>query len=338
MSATAATAAFLLLLSWPLVVTSSTNPRGLPPSPLNIAVRSSSRNVPPQGFYDPRDHGGSWLTQVNNTFPAGLGEPINLILLGTSDAAVLVDQQNDGGLRNYFLSIGFAGECLGQHSGSDQAANLGDGHGYRASTTFFFTSVPYLRLFLYDKKVNETAVMRWDYGDPTLGTCKETVQGGNHFRYWTQTGSEANSGAVFMAVSYELPETLSHDIVFNGYNLARDWLVGNATAQSNLVPTANLTNATTFSGQTTYGGYVYQNSVEYASGFLTNGSDGINHYLSVGANGTNAVDGLVALLTVKILSSPQGATHTSPAQPSAWPSLVSTTTATFVLIIALSLA
>ena len=74
-----------------------------------------------------------------------------------------------------------------------------------------------------EKKVNETAVMRLDYSDPTLGTCKETVQGGNHFQYWTQTGSEANrcgllgfiddtafsplsSGAVFMAVSYELPE------------------------------------------------------------------------------------------------------------------------------------
>lgn len=66
-------------------------------------------------------------------------------------------------------------------------------------------------------------MIRFNYGDPTLGTCKETVQGGNHFRYWTQTGSDANryaflaltddvvfsmlsSGAVFMAVSYELPE------------------------------------------------------------------------------------------------------------------------------------
>ncbi|KAI9442007.1 hypothetical protein BJY52DRAFT_473304, partial [Lactarius psammicola] len=151
-----ATAAFLLLLSWPLLVTSSMNPHGLPPSPLNIVARSSSRNVPSQGFYDPRDRGGSWLTQVNNTFPAGLGEPINVVLLGTSDSAVLVDQQNDGGLRNYFLSIGFAGECLGQHSGSNQAVNLGDGHGY----------------------LNETAVMRFNYGDPTLGTCKETIQGG----------------------------------------------------------------------------------------------------------------------------------------------------------------
>lgn len=90
-----------------------------------------------------------------------------------------------------------------------------------------------------------------------------------------------------------------------------DWLIGNATAQSSLIPTATLTNATTYSGQTSYGGYIYQNSVEYVSGYLTNGSDGINHYLSVGANGTNAVDGLVALLTVKILQSPGGATKSS---------------------------
>ena len=98
-------------------------------------------------------------------------------------------------------------------------------------------------------------------------------------------------------------------------HVCSDYLIGNVTAQSSLIPTANLTNGTTYSGQTSYGGYVYQNSVQYVSGYLTNGSSGINHYLSVGANGTNAVDGLVALLTVKILSSPAGATKTSPCVP-----------------------
>ena len=97
---------------------------------------------------------------------------------------------------NYvFRSIGFAGECLGQHSGSDQEANLGDGHGFRAFTIALCHSTPsssYLFSIYPKKKVNETAVIRWDYGDPTLGTCKETVEGGNHLRYWTQTGSEAN--------------------------------------------------------------------------------------------------------------------------------------------------
>ena len=39
---------------------------------------------------------------------------------------------------------------------------------------------------------NETGVIRWDYGDPDFGTCKETIQGGNHFRYWIQDGSSAN--------------------------------------------------------------------------------------------------------------------------------------------------
>jgi hypothetical protein len=69
----------------------------------------------------------------------------------------------------------------------------------------------------------ETAVIRWNYGDPQLGACKETIEGGNHFRYWVQNGDSGNrcvalfmcplyalivtltSGAVFMAVSYELP-------------------------------------------------------------------------------------------------------------------------------------
>ena len=89
----------------------------------------------------------------------------------------------------------------------------------------------YILIFL-SFQVNETAVMRLNYGDPTLGTCKETVEGGNHFRYWVQSGSSANryrfymspsaslyvahllvliqSGAVFMAVSYELPEQCEH--------------------------------------------------------------------------------------------------------------------------------
>ena len=54
-----ATTVFLFLLSWPLFA-SSRSLHGRTPSPLNIAARG--RNVPPLGFYDPRDHGGSWLT------------------------------------------------------------------------------------------------------------------------------------------------------------------------------------------------------------------------------------------------------------------------------------
>ena len=40
--------------------------------------------------------------------------------------------------------------------------------------------------------VNETAVIRWDFGDPQLGTCEETIKGGEHFRYWVQDGDGAD--------------------------------------------------------------------------------------------------------------------------------------------------
>lgn len=46
--------------------------------------------------------------------------------------------------------------------------------------------------------VNETAVIRWNYGDPELGSCKETVDGGSHFRYWVQNGPDADRCARFI--------------------------------------------------------------------------------------------------------------------------------------------
>jgi hypothetical protein len=39
---------------------------------------------------------------------------------------------------------------------------------------------------------NETGVMRWDYHDPVLGACRETIGGGNHLRYWVQDGHLGN--------------------------------------------------------------------------------------------------------------------------------------------------
>jgi len=231
------------------------------------------------------------LTQVPNTYPAGLGEPINIIITGSSDVDVLQDSETNGGLRNYFLSFGFSGECLGQHDGSDQAANLGDGNGYK----------------------NETAVIRWDYGDPELGSCKETIQGGNHFRYWVQNGPNGNSGSIFMAASYELPIAQQHSIIPFGYNLGRDWLIGNITGSA--VPTNTLTNATVYSGSTSYGNYTYQTGIQYVSGLMSNTSVGINHYLSVGVNGTNAVDGLVAVPDVKITTRPAGSSTSTGWRP-----------------------
>lgn len=89
---------------------------------LAVPSSSSKRAVPSQGFYDPRDNGGTWLTvraarscsastaqysqqTVADTSPLGLSEPINAVILGTSDQAVLVDSSENGGLRNYFKYV-----------------------------------------------------------------------------------------------------------------------------------------------------------------------------------------------------------------------------------------
>lgn len=236
------------------------------------------------------------LTSVPDTFPAGLGEPLNMIIAGTSDEDVLNDSVDNGGLQNYFQSFGFSGECLGLHQGDHQAADLGDGNGYK----------------------NETQVMRWNYGDPKVGTCTETVKGGNHFRYWTQNGPNANSGAIFMAVSYELPVEQQHNIIVNGYDLGRDWLVGNITGQA--IPTLALANTTHYAAsQTSANNYTYQTDVQYMSGLLQSTSEGINHFLTVGVNGGPAIDGFVAVLNVKITGTPSPASTSPSSTPTPSP-------------------
>jgi len=241
--------------------------------------RRSERTVPAEGYYNPLSNNGVLLTKIPVTYPMGQGEPLNIIISGNSHAEVLVDSELNGGLRNYFLSIGFSGECLGQHAGSNQGADLGDGNGFK----------------------NQTDVMRWNYGDPELGACKESVQGGNHFRFWIQDGPSGNSGAVFLAASYEKPIAQGHDIIINGYNLGRDWLIGNITKSG--IPTRQLTNSSTYSGTTTFGGYSYRSDIKFVSGLLPNTSDSINHNITVGV-GMNAVDGLVAVFDVFILERP----------------------------------
>lgn len=66
-----------------------------------------------------------------------------------------------------------ATECLGEHFGAPQTADLGTSNGY----------------------VNEDQELRWDYGDQYLGSCQETFKGGLHLRYWKQNGT----GAFFLA-------------------------------------------------------------------------------------------------------------------------------------------
>ena len=74
-----------------------------------------------------------------------------------------------------FLPSGI--ECFGAHRGDPQTANLGDGNG----------------------SVNQTMELRWDYGNPDVGTCWESLVGGNHLRLFRQNGPTANTGALFLA-------------------------------------------------------------------------------------------------------------------------------------------
>ena len=81
-------------------------------------------------------------------------------------------------------------ECLTLKLGSSQRANLGDGKG----------------------EVDEDETLRWNFGNPYIGTCRETFEGGLHLRYWKQE----NTGAYFMASSVEKGAALGHDIVIDG--------------------------------------------------------------------------------------------------------------------------
>lgn len=63
---------------------------------------------------------------ARNTYPEGLGEPINIVISADSDALLMTDT----GFFDWGFSIDFSGECLGQSDGAKQAANLGDGLGF----------------------------------------------------------------------------------------------------------------------------------------------------------------------------------------------------------------
>ncbi|TFK52163.1 hypothetical protein OE88DRAFT_1627796 [Heliocybe sulcata] len=196
-------------------------------------------------YYDPNLNGGSLLDSVGN----GLGEPLNVIISGTSSLSVLTDD----GVLNFARAIGFSEECFNIHEGAPQTANLGDGKGW----------------------TNQLVELRQDYGNDGIGTCLESIIGGNHFRIWRQNGTLANSGALFFAVSKEEPFTEQHDIIPNGYNIGRDLLVAAA------------------SGDTEFDSVKYSTVAQNITGLLEPGAVGVNHNIST--------DGIVTLLTVTVL-------------------------------------
>jgi len=197
-------------------------------------------------FFAPIDGGGSELDVAG----VGVGEPMNVIISALSSPGVLTD----AGFLNFVESIDFANECLDIHLGGPQSADLGDGNG----------------------QVNQTMELREDFGNALLGTCLESLIGGNHLRMFRQNGTEHNTGALFLAVSMEENIAESHTIVPNGYNIGRDDLVGNATA-----------------GITSFGGISYSTTSEDITGLLPAGDAGVNHAI--------AQDGIVKLLTVTIV-------------------------------------
>ncbi|KAG2079061.1 hypothetical protein BDR04DRAFT_1131361 [Suillus decipiens] len=196
-------------------------------------------------YYDPTPGGGSMLINAGD----GYGEPMNVIISGLSSPHVLT---LDGAI-NFARAIGFSEECFGLHLGGYMSADLGDGNGW----------------------VNQTIELRQDYGNSGIGTCLESIIGGNHFRIFVQNGTAADSGALFLAVSREEPVTENHDVIPDGYNIGRDQLVSAAV------------------GETWFDGVRYRTTAHNVTGLLAPGSEGINHGI--------AVDGIVTLLTVTIV-------------------------------------
>ncbi|KAK7057309.1 hypothetical protein R3P38DRAFT_3303864 [Favolaschia claudopus] len=222
---------------------------------LALAAPQTKRAV---AFVNPTLAGGSMLDDASGgSSPADLGEPLNVIISGLSSPSVLTDN----GFLNFARAIGLyapfiSTECLGIHLGGPQTANLGDGHGY----------------------LNQTVELRQDYGDSILGTCLESLIGGNHLRVYRQDGPTADTGALFLAVSKEEDVTQGHTIVPDGYNIGRDLLVQNAT-NTNPHPS--------------FGGVTYSATLQQLTGLLPAGSAGVNHGI--------ATDGVTSLLTVTIV-------------------------------------
>uniref|UniRef100_V5F2K3 DNL-type domain-containing protein n=1 Tax=Kalmanozyma brasiliensis (strain GHG001) TaxID=1365824 RepID=V5F2K3_KALBG len=207
--------------------------------PSTLSRRQSSS----QGYFSPSANGGSMLTEQR--------EPLNIIVSGQSSPGVLYQD----GFEEFSRALYFSpGSCLGISQGGFQSANLGDGNGDRPQTN----------------------IMRYNYKQGDSGTCLESLHGGNHFRYWIQNGSAADSGAVFIAASVELNATLNHMIAPNGYDDGRDEIVGNATAGTLTSP----------------GGFGY--TVSRTTNSLLSGfsASQINHGISI--------DGTVDVLTVTI--------------------------------------
>ncbi|KAJ7913532.1 hypothetical protein B0H13DRAFT_2004702 [Mycena leptocephala] len=234
--------------------------------PFGTDLRVSENEEIPLGWIDPRIGGGRLLDFTTKT----RGEPLNVIISGTSDPFILTDE----GFIAYVASIGYARECMGLHMGHIHLANLGDGDGPKPEALLF----------------------RQHYRMPRWGSCWESLAGGHHFRAWRQNGTDGNSGAWFLGASKEEDSRRSHTIVANGYNLGRDWLVEQALEGSELSLGGGSPIPEGWPWPGTGGERLrWTAEVEWVAGLLEPGRQGVNHGI--------AQDGRVAVLTVSRVQS-----------------------------------
>ncbi|WWC57901.1 uncharacterized protein I303_100436 [Kwoniella dejecticola CBS 10117] len=199
-----------------------------------------------EGFVDPSLNGGSMLTYTLNTFPPNLGEPLNVIISNQSDPRVLAETMWEGGLYTYLEAGAFGGQCLGLHMGNKQQANLGDGN----------------------KNQTQKALLRYQYfHNHFLGTCLETLYGGNHIRVFKQE----TSGAYFLSASTELDSKRYHQLGINAYDAGSKR------------------------------GWRYRTTVNYIEDLVPANRTKWNHYVGVQPVGGEISDGLVAVLTVQVI-------------------------------------
>lgn len=114
-------------------------------------------------------------------------EPLNVVISADSDPTI----RDFDGLLDYAYSIGFSPQCFNWYdSGSQQAANLGDGNEIGKCEKDRRSIVKKCELTTRPAiSVNQTTILRSNYDDPILGTCAQSLQGGNHFRVFRQNGS-----------------------------------------------------------------------------------------------------------------------------------------------------
>ncbi|KAI0342040.1 hypothetical protein BDW22DRAFT_1358164 [Trametopsis cervina] len=173
-------------------------------------------------FFNPTDRNGSFFASFDPN-DRGPGEPLNVIIAGTSSPEVLTDD----GIVQYARAIGFSTDCISFASSSQpQIALLGDGN------------PPQPALF----------ELREHFGNVATGVCIEQLIGGNHFRVYRQNGTLANSGALFLAVSSELNVLHNHTISADGYNRGRDFFVKGAIGQKTFNGTTYNTTAQNLTG------------------------------------------------------------------------------------------